>query len=185
MKIFKFQELPCTRFPDTIGANHSRIAIEAKRLPVAHSRNPDTPIHEHLAYLLAQANREVNRQLEASLAKEGVAVEQWRILKILSDGNGRSMSELADAVLVNHPTLTRIVDRMVSSGVVYRVQDRYDRRKVLMFLSDRGRTLCQRLNKLAMSQEAHIVESYGNKSAKELKRLLESLIDAGRTTAGE
>lgn len=94
------------------------------------------------------------------------------------------MSELAEAVLVNHPTLTRIIDRMVSSGTVYRVQDRDDRRKVLMFLSDRGRTLCQCLNDLAMSQEAYIVENYGNKSTTELKRLLENLIDAGRVPIG-
>ncbi|MGE3306846.1 MAG: MarR family winged helix-turn-helix transcriptional regulator [Rhizobiaceae bacterium] len=147
---------------------------------MANSRDPNIPLNEHLTYLLAQANREINRRLEAALAQEGVAVEQWRILKILSDGNGRSMSDLAEAVLVNHPTLTRIVDRMVSNGVVYRVQDRDDRRKVLMFLSHRGRALCQRLNGLALSQEANIVESYGDKATRELKRLLESLIDAGR-----
>ena len=59
---------------------------------------PNTPITEHLAYLLAQANREINRQLELRLSKEGVPVEQWRILKVLSDGDGHSMGELADAV---------------------------------------------------------------------------------------
>jgi len=144
---------------------------------------PDSPITQHLAYLLAQANREINRQLEARLSKEGVPVEQWRILKVLSDGSGRSMSELADAVLLNHATLTRIVDRMVSNGVVYRVQDREDRRKVLMFCSDRGTALARRLNELALNQEAHIIENYGNKSTAELKRLLESLIDAGRVSA--
>jgi len=105
-------------------------------------------------------------------------------LKILYDGNGRSMSDLAEAVLVNHPTLTRIIDRMVSDGAVYRVQDRLDRRKVLMFLSDRGRALCRRLNELAMGQEAHIAANYGNKSTNELKRLLEGLIDAGRVVDG-
>ena len=47
------------------------------------------------------------------LSKEGVPVEQWRILKILSDGNGHSMGELAEAVLLNHPTLTKMIDRMV------------------------------------------------------------------------
>jgi MarR family transcriptional regulator, organic hydroperoxide resistance regulator len=143
-------------------------------------KSPDqnSPITEHLAYLLAQANREINRQLEERLGKEGVPVEQWRILKILSDGNGRSMGELADAVLLNHPTLTKMVDRMVSDALVYRVQDPKDRRKVLMFSSDRGQALCKRLNSLAVSQEAHIVENYGDKSTSELKRLLESLIDS-------
>jgi DNA-binding MarR family transcriptional regulator len=138
------------------------------------SRNP--PITEHLAYLLAQANREINRQLEARLRAEGVPVEQWRILKVLSDGKGHSMGELADAVLLNHPTLTKMIDRMVSDSLVYRVQDPDDRRKVLMYSSDRGKALTQRLNALAMSQEAHIAESYGDKATAELKRLLESLI---------
>lgn len=138
----------------------------------------NSPITEHLTYLLAQANREINRQLEVRLSQESVPVEQWRILKVLSDGNGHSMGELADAVLLNHPTLTKTIDRMVSDNLVYRVQDPKDRRKVLMFISDRGKALCKRLNSLAVSQEEHILESYGDKSTHELKRLLESLIDS-------
>jgi hypothetical protein len=46
-----------------------------------------------------------------------------------------------------------------------------------MFSSDRGKALTQRLNSLALSQEAYIAESYGNKATAELKRLLESLIE--------
>jgi DNA-binding MarR family transcriptional regulator len=138
----------------------------------------DIPITEHLAYLLAQASREINRQLEARLRQEGVPVEQWRILKVLSDGSGRSMGELADAVLLNHPTLTKMIDRMVSDSLVYRAQDADDRRKVLMYASDRGKALTQRLNSLAQSQEAFIAESYGNRATAELKRLLENLVDS-------
>ena len=145
---------------------------------MAKSPSPTSPITEHLAYLLAQANREINRQLETRLSREGVPVEQWRILKVLSDGNGHSMGELAEAVLLNHPTLTKMIDRMVSDALVYRVQDPQDRRKVLMFISDRGKVLCKRLNSLAVSQEQHILENYGDKSTSELKRLLESLIDS-------
>jgi DNA-binding MarR family transcriptional regulator len=58
------------------------------------------------------------------------------------------------------------------------VQDPKDRRKVLMFVSDRGKALSKRLNSLAVSQEEHILESYGDKPTSELKRLLESLIDS-------
>ena len=65
------------------------------------ARLPSKPITEHLAYLLAQANREINRQLDARFRTEGVPVEQWRILKVLSDGEGHSMGELAEAVLLN------------------------------------------------------------------------------------
>ncbi|MCA1454097.1 MarR family transcriptional regulator [Bradyrhizobium sp. BRP22] len=138
----------------------------------------ETLITEYLAYRLAQANRDINRQLKARFATEGVGVERWRILKVLSDGNGRSMGDLAELVLLNHPTLTKIIGGMVSDALVYRAWDPKDRRKVLMFCSDRGRILCHRLDLLAMSQEAHIVRSCGSRSVSELKRLLKSLIDS-------
>lgn len=137
----------------------------------------DSPITMHLAYLLAQANREINRQLEARLRTEGVPVEQWRILKVLSDGNGRSMGELADSALLNHPTLTKTIDRMVADSLVYRISDPADRRKVLIFCSDRGKSLTQRLAPLALGQEAHIASNYGDKATAQLKRLLETLIE--------
>jgi DNA-binding MarR family transcriptional regulator len=158
-------------------AGHSLTGASAT-WTVARQPSSNTPLAEHLTYLLAQANREINRQLELRLSTEGVPVEQWRILKVLSDGAGHSMGELADAVLLNHPTLTKMVDRMVSDSLVYRRQDADDRRKVLMFISDRGKALCRRLNSLAASQEAHILQNYGDKATGELKRLLENLIDA-------
>jgi len=150
---------------------------ESRGPAVAKSAPSDLPITEHLAYLLAQANREISRQLEERLRQEGVPVEQWRILTVLSDGQGHSMGELAEAVLLNHPTLTKMVDRMVSDALVYRAQDKKDRRRVLLFLSDRGKTLAKQLAPLAQSHEARIIQRYGDKSTNELKRLLGSLIE--------
>jgi DNA-binding MarR family transcriptional regulator len=144
---------------------------------VSDSSSADSPITLHLAYLLAQANREINRQLDARLRSEGVPVEQWRILKLLSDGNGRSMGELAENALLNHPTLTKTIDRMVADSLVYRISDPADRRKVLIFCSDRGKALARKLAPLALDQEAHIVNSYGDKATAQLKRLLETLIE--------
>ncbi len=142
----------------------------------------DLPLTEHLVYLLAQANREVSRQLDERLRQEGVPVEQWRILTILSSGKGLSMGELAEAVLLNHPTLTKMIDRMVSEALVYRAQDPKDRRKVLMYLSDRGKALAKRLKPLAQRHEARIIQNYGDKSTNELKRLLGSLIERSTST---
>ncbi|MBO4226873.1 MarR family winged helix-turn-helix transcriptional regulator [Bradyrhizobium neotropicale] len=144
---------------------------------MAKQSGQETPITEYLVYRLAQANRAINRQLKSRLSNEGMLVEQWCILKVLSDRNGRSMSDLAEVVLLNHPTLTKIIDRMVSDTLVYRASDPNDRRKVLMFCSDRGRILCHQLDLLAMSQEAQIVQRCGTSSVSELKRLLKKLID--------
>ena len=78
------------------------------------------PINEHIAYLLARATRQVHQQLDEEFRSEGVPVEQWRILKLLVEKNGRPMSDLTQAALLNHPTLTKMIDRMVSDALVYR-----------------------------------------------------------------
>jgi len=156
--------------------------LESRGPAVAKSSSSDLPITEHLAYLLAQANREISRQLDGRLRQEGVPVEQWRILTILSSDKGLSMGELAEAVLLNHPTLTKMLDRMVSDALVYRAQDPGDRRKVLLYLSDRGKTLAKRIKPLAQSHEARIIQDYGDKSTNELKRLLGALIETATST---
>jgi len=98
--------------------------------PMARTR----PISEHIAYLLAQANRQVEKKLDDEFRAEGVPVEQWRILSLLTEKNGRSMSNLTRAALLNHPTLTKMIDRMVSDALVYRRADPADGRRVLIFI---------------------------------------------------
>ena len=138
---------------------------------------PETrPISDYLAYLIAQADRQIHRRLDEEFRAEGVPVEQWRILKLLAEANGRSMGELAEAALLNHPTLTKTIDRMVSQALVYRRADKTDGRKVLIFISAQGRAAIERLNRLANSHQDEIVESYGGREAEELKRLIEGLI---------
>jgi MarR family transcriptional regulator, organic hydroperoxide resistance regulator len=135
------------------------------------------PISEHIAYLLAQANRQVHLKLDEEFRDEGVPVEQWRILKLLAEKNGRSMSDLTQAALLNHPTLTKMIDRMVSDALVYRRPDPKDGRKVLIFVSERGRALNERLSRRANLHQAEIVEGYGDRETEELKRLLSELIN--------
>jgi len=150
----------------------------ALRVPVKAPAKParSRPIADYLAYLLTQADRQINQRLDVEFRAEGVPVEQWRILKLLAEKNGRSMVDLAQAALLKHPTLTKTIDRMISQALVYRRADRGDGRKVLIFISERGKALNERLNKLANLHQAEIVESCGNREAEELKRLLEGLI---------
>ena len=140
---------------------------------------PETTLRSHLAYLLAEAKQAVNRGLAESLGEEGVTVEQWRILRALSDGYGHSMGDLAAAVLMPHPTLTKAVDRLIEGALVYRRQDDVDRRRVAVYLADRGRDLVRRLDEQAIEHHHRIEAAYGaqrtERLMRELGRLVESL----------
>jgi DNA-binding MarR family transcriptional regulator len=140
---------------------------------------PETTLRSHVAYLLAEAEQAVNRGLAEVLAAEGTTVEQWRILRALSDGHGHSMGELALAVLMPHPTLTKAVDRLIDDALVYRRQDDADRRRVAVFLADRGQEMLLRLDRQAEEHHRTIEAAYGaqrtERLMRELGRLVESL----------
>ncbi|MET7392401.1 MarR family transcriptional regulator [Dactylosporangium sp. NPDC005572] len=137
-------------------------------------------LRSHLGYVLSEAERAVNRGLSAALSAEGMTVEQWRILQALSDGRGHSMGDLAEAALMPHPTLTKAVDRLVDSALVYRRQDPSDRRRVAVYLSDSGTRLVARLDHAATAHHRAVEAAFGAEQAEELMRSLTGLIEALR-----
>jgi DNA-binding MarR family transcriptional regulator len=149
---------------------------------LAETKLAETKLRTHLAYLLSEAEREVNRGLAESLAAEQVSVGQARILRALSDGHGHSMSDLAEAVLMPHPTVTKAVDRLVDNAVVYRRQDVADRRRVAVYLSDLGRDLVARLDRGTTEHHTAIETAYGAERTHHLMRELEALV---RSLAGQ
>ncbi|CCK24527.1 hypothetical protein BN159_0148 [Streptomyces davaonensis JCM 4913] len=97
------------------------------------------PPHD-LPRLLSSAERLMTRRLAAALEDEHCSVEEWRVLALLSDSRGHTMSDIASYALMPAPSLTKLVDRMVSAALVYRRKDPGDGRRVLVYLSARGRT---------------------------------------------
>lgn len=100
---------------------------------------------QEVARLVTQAERALTRHLARALELEGSTVDEWRALTLLVDGRSRPMSELAEFAMVPAPSLTRLVDRMVSDNLVYRKVDPRDRRRVLVRAAPRGEALHRRL----------------------------------------
>ncbi|MFP5021633.1 MarR family winged helix-turn-helix transcriptional regulator [Pseudonocardia phyllosphaerae] len=91
-----------------------------------------------LSALLSRAERYTSRRLDAVLVRHDLTPDRWRTLDLLSDGHGRTMSELAERLLVPGPTMTKIVDRLTDAALVYRAVDERDRRRVVVRISDAG-----------------------------------------------
>ncbi|MEM1316103.1 MAG: MarR family transcriptional regulator [Pseudomonadota bacterium] len=127
-------------------------------------RGPDgdaarDPSQERLSHLVAAANRRLEDGLAARLRQAGgCAIEQFRILEALARRGSLTMGALAEAALVERPTLTKIVDRMSAAGLVARSPDAVDRRRVNLTATEAGRALHRRLEGAAAAQEAELAE---------------------------
>jgi DNA-binding MarR family transcriptional regulator len=133
-----------------------------------------------LSYLIAQVNSRIEEELEEQLRPEGVPIEQLRILSVLAVAP-TPMLQLADAVLVEGPTLTKMIDRMILDSLVIRAPDPTDRRRVVIHLTDRGRILHRRLSSIARKQQEQLFSRLNKKKVEQLQLLLRDLIDAPNT----
>jgi DNA-binding MarR family transcriptional regulator len=128
-----------------------------------------------LAHQLSRAERLLSGWMSVRLEEEHCTLEEWRVLKILSDGQGHIMTEIAEFAMLPAPTLTKLMDRMVSAGLVYRRADDKDRRRVLAYLAEQGHALYERAAALLAAAEDELAGRLGD--AADLTRWLTRLTD--------
>lgn len=107
---------------------------------------------------LTTLQRTAARELAEVLSAEGSTVDQWRLLRGLADGSGHRVGELAAALVVPLPTMTRLVDTLASLGLLYRRPADDDRRSVELYLSRPGRQRLGRLDAVAQAPLSRLRE---------------------------
>lgn len=130
-----------------------------------------------LSHQLSRAERLLAGRMSTLLERERCTLEEWRVLNILSDGNGHIMTEIADFAMLPAPTLTKLIDRMVAESLVYRRADERDRRRVLAYLTPAGRARHERASALLAADQAGLAARLGDDGAlsRWLSRLTEVL----------
>jgi DNA-binding MarR family transcriptional regulator len=135
-------------------------------LPVTQQQDVD------FARLLTLVERNVAQRLTEVLKANGATIEEWRVLSFLDGDVGHTMTEIAEFAMVQAPTLTKLVDRMVSANLVIRRVDDADRRRVLVFTSDRGRQAGQQWTAMVRREHDDLVTAIGSEEINLLKALL-------------
>ena len=133
-------------------------------------------IDDYLLYLLARASHAISAEFHEQLRRRGVAVPVWRVLASLVGGEGETVTGLATVCLLQQPTMTKLLDRMVRDGLVERAQDVRDRRVVRIRLTPRGQTTVTDLLDMACQHEAEVLARHDLADSGPLKELLRAII---------
>jgi MarR family transcriptional regulator, transcriptional regulator for hemolysin len=100
---------------------------------------------------LANTSKAVSRAFNDHLAEAGGSVPVWLILSSLKSNERRTQLDLARAVGIEGPTLTRHLDGLEDSGIVRRARDGTDRRAVRVELTAEGERLFQTLRQAVIA----------------------------------
>lgn len=101
----------------------------------------DAPLH----VLLLAASRIMGTFYAGTLAQSGLRISPagLGVLRVLMAGDGLKSSDVAARGGSSPGTLTSVVNTLVREGYVERRSDEGDRRVVRLFVTDKGRQVCE------------------------------------------
>ena len=132
------------------------------------------PAERLLPDLLARASHALAQGFAAELRKRGTSLPVWRVLAALLARPGRTVTGLAEACLLQQPTMTKLLDRMVRDGLVARAPDARDRRVIRIALTREGEARAAELLAAAERHEARVLARHPE--AEGIKAVLRDIV---------
>ena len=99
------------------------------------------PTTRSLPIALIRAREGVMIPIREMLAESGISEQQWRVLRVLDEHGPLDASTLADRASLLFPSLTRIAQSMRKKGLISQVQDKTDRRRQVIEITDAGQKI--------------------------------------------
>jgi DNA-binding MarR family transcriptional regulator len=96
-------------------------------------------------YLVRDAHRAFQHELEKRIARYGVTKGQWYFLRVLWIEDGLSQRELSERVGMMEPTTVIALRGMEKAGLIERSRSREDKRKTHVWLTAKGKRLRTKL----------------------------------------
>ena len=121
----------------------------------------------------------IGRMLERLLADNGIGEfngPQGRILHVLWGGDGISLQELANGTGLANTTLTSMIDRMEGLGLVRRLSAPGDRRKTLIALTEKARSLKDAYDTVSARATEIIYQGFSEEERSSLENTLDRVI---------
>lgn len=109
------------------------------------ARNTDhLGLDEQFCFAVYSAAHALNRAYKPLLDRLGVTYPQYLVLLALWEEDGRSVGSLGAQLMLESSTLTPLLKRMETAGLLRRERSREDERQVTLRLTPKGRRLRER-----------------------------------------
>lgn len=143
------------------------------------SSSLDTAIdlERFLPYRLSVLSNTVSSAIAGAYARRfGLTIPEWRIIAVLGRYPGLAAREVAEKTAMDKVAVSRAVTRLRSAGLVHHRLAARDRRRSILDLSGRGKTLLGEVAPLAMAYEARLLDGFSNDERRQLERALQRLL---------
>ena len=126
---------------------------------------------------LLRAREAAMEQFRPMLREHGLTEQQWRVLRVLAADEHLDAGELAKRCFLLGPSLSRILQALVSDNLIKRTADPKDQRRSILCLTSAGRRRCKKVGPDAEALYQSIEEQFGKQKLAKLYQLLSELTE--------
>ena len=105
-------------------------------------------LDNQLCFALYSASLAMTKLYKPLLEELGLTYPQYLVMLVLWERDGVAVSDIGDRLSLDSGTLTPLLKRLESAGLVSRIRDVQDERRVHISLTAAGRRLKQRAHKI-------------------------------------
>jgi homoprotocatechuate degradation regulator HpaR len=128
---------------------------------------------ETLPILLQKAKEASVAQMRQTLAGFDLTEQQWRVIRATFEHGEMNAQELAQRSAILGPSLSRILNRLESDGILTRRTAEGDLRELTIGLSANGKRLHNKVQPKIDQQFQKLSDQIGARKLKQLTELLE------------
>ncbi|MHC1783756.1 MAG: MarR family winged helix-turn-helix transcriptional regulator [Anaerolineaceae bacterium] len=135
-------------------------------------------LENQLCFPVYAASRLIIREYQPHLDKLGITYPQYLVLMVLWETDGISVNEITQKLILNTNTVTPLLKRMESQGLITRQRSEDDERKVIIKLTPKGIQLRVEAASIPEKLASSLIsDSMNVEDLKDLKFKLNSLVN--------
>ena len=135
------------------------------------------PIEEVVLYQIDLTNKMAKQhsQKEFDQLGLGITIEQWVILKVVSEKEGLSQRELASQTYRDPASITRSLKLLIEKDLLFKEPDALNRKLFKLFLSKNGKSFIAKHMKMIQSLREQSTRGIAEKDLDHLHRILKKI----------
>ena len=135
-------------------------------------------LKKHVGFWLRFVSNHVSHGFARRLAKSGVTVAEWVVMREMYDDAETSPGVLAERIGMTRGGVSKLVDRLVRKGMVTRQERSDDRRFQSIALNSTGRRLVPLLAALADENDEKFFDPLSDRERAALVATMKKLVQA-------
>ena len=116
-------------------------------------------LENQLCFPVYAASRLITREYQPHLDSLGITYPQYLVLLVLWETDSISVNEISNKLILNTNTVTPLLKRMESQGIITRSRSSYDERMVIVNLTEKGKQMQNKASEIPQRLAEGLVSS--------------------------